>query len=391
MLSKKSLVIFSLSLILILAFTFCMNVGAEEKVVKIGFIGPLTGPNAAQGVGAKNSFDLAVKLANESGDFPYKIVVVATDDASTPSTGAAAAMKLLSDPDVVAVSGHWNSPVASATIPIFKNAKIPLVIWGAVAEDLTCAENYPIINRVCPTLAQENIPLAKFIIDEKGYKNWVIISDTSSYGKNLTFVWTSELESRNDTKLISLDEVQIGQTDFKAILSKIKNLNPDAVYFSGMVMEAALIRRQMYDVGMGDTILVSISGIADDKFIEIATPEFAEGTICTTPGKTLDKLAKGQEFMENYEKYGYKEPYGAYGQYAYDAANVILQALKEVGPDSAKMIEAIPKVSLDGLLGVTTFNEIGQTNNTLSTILVVDDGVWVDYNDSNYKTGKKSL
>lgn len=391
MLSKKSLLIFSILLVLILAFAFCMNVGAKEKVVKIGFIGPLTGPNAAQGVGAKNSFDLAVKLANESGDFDYKIEVVAMDDASNPGTGASAAMKLLSDPDVVVASGHWNSPVANATIPIFKDAGVPLVIWGAIGGSLTSAENYPTITRVCPTLKQENIPLAKFIMDDLGYKKWSIISDTSTYGKNNTSAWTSELKQRNDVKLISLDEVQVGQTDFKAILSKIKSFNPDAVYFGGVVMEAALIRRQMNDVGMGDTLLVGISGIADDKFIEVATPEIAEGTICTTPGKTLDKLVKGQEFMKNYEKFGYKEPYGAYGQYAYDAANVILQALKEVGPDSAKLIEAIPKVSLDGLLGVTTFNEIGQTNNTLSTILVVDDGVWVDYNDSNYKTGKKSL
>jgi len=391
MLSKKSLLIFSLLVILILVFAFCMNVGAKEKVVKIGFIGPLTGPNAAQGVGAKNSFEMAVRLANESGNFDYKIEVVTLDDASNPGTGVSSAIKLLSDPDVVAASGHWNSPVASATIPLFKEANIPFIIWGAIAESLTCKENYPIVTRVIPTSLQENKPLAKFVIDELGYKKWAIISDTSTYGKNNTLSWTNELKNRSQAKLLSIDEVQVGQTDFKAILSKIKNVNPDAVYFGGVVMEGALIKRQMHEIGMGNTLFAGISGINDQKFIEVATPEIAQGTISVTPGKSLDKIPKGREFKQYYEKFGYKEPYGAFGPYAYEAAKVILQSLKEVGPDPAKLITAIANIKYDGLLGVTEFDQIGQTTNTLATIIVADDGKWIDYNDSSYKKGNKSL
>src|SRR4030067_3846379 len=70
---------------------------AQSKVVKIGFIGPLTGPNAAQGVGARNAFDLAIREANASGKYPYKVEMVALDDASDPATGVAAALKLASD------------------------------------------------------------------------------------------------------------------------------------------------------------------------------------------------------------------------------------------------------------------------------------------------------
>ncbi len=363
----------------------------DGEVVKVGFIGPLTGANAAQGVGARNSFELAIAQANESGDFPYTIELVVMDDASNPGTGASAAMKLVADPALVIASGHWNSPVARATIPIFKDNEIPLIIWGAIGTDLTSPENYPIITRVCPTAVQENLPLAKFLMDDIKIKKWAIISDTSSYGKGNTEAWQHEAAARSGVEIISLDEVQVGQSDFKAILSKVKNMNPDAVYFGGVVMEGALIRRQMNDVGMGDTLMAAISGLWDNKFIEVATPALAEGVVVTKPGVALSKAPKGQAFIAAYEKMGFREPFGAYGPYAYDAATVILDALKEVGPDSAKLINSVAGIESKGLFGTTKFNDFGQTTNVAVTIYVVDDGEWVDYDSSAYSSGGKSF
>src|SRR5512135_1559384 len=83
----------------------------EKKLVKLGFIGPLTGPNAAVGLGARNSADLAVRQANEKGNLPFKLELVILDDASDPTTGVAAATKLCSDALVMAATTHFNSPV----------------------------------------------------------------------------------------------------------------------------------------------------------------------------------------------------------------------------------------------------------------------------------------
>ncbi|MEW6242923.1 MAG: branched-chain amino acid ABC transporter substrate-binding protein [Bacillota bacterium] len=359
------------------------------KVVKIGFIGPLTGPNAYQGTGARNAFNLAIKLANESGQFPFKIEVIEMDDASTPATGVSAALKITSDPDVVAASGHWNSPVAEATIPVFKQAGIPFVIWGAISPTLTTAENYPIVTRVCPTSVQENIPLANFAIDQMGLKKWVIISDTSVYGKNNTAAWKDEVGKRAGAEILSVDEIQVGQTDFRPILTKIKSLNPDAVYFGGVVMEGALIKQQMAELGI-TVPMAAISGIGSEKYIEVAGAN-AEGTISSKPGKSIDKLPGGAQFVAEYEKAGFKEPFGVYGPYAYDAAGIILAALKQVGPDRDKLIDAIAKIEYSGLLGTTKFNSVGQTTNAIATILVVQDGKWVPWDDSEYATGKRTL
>src|SRR5690606_9157993 len=111
--------------------------GFAQDVVKIAFLGPLTGPNAAQGLGARNAFDLAIKEANESGRFPFRIEAMILDDASDPSTGVAAALRAVNDPAVVAATGHWNSPVALATIDVFHEHGIPMVIWGAIHPDIT--------------------------------------------------------------------------------------------------------------------------------------------------------------------------------------------------------------------------------------------------------------
>lgn len=361
-----------------------------KKTVKVAFLGPLTGPNAMQGVGARNSFDLAIKQANDSGKLSFNIQVMDLDDASDPGTGASAAQKAVADPEVVAASGHWNSPVAQATIPIFKAAGMPLVIWGAIAPDLTNPQNYPYITRVAPTQVQENGPLFKFLY-KQGYRKWAVISDTSSYGKGNTEAWSNEVKKQPDAKIVSVDSIQVGQTDFRPILSKIKTENVDGVYFGGVVMEGALIRRQMVELGMKNTLLTGISGIVDDKFIQTAGSTAAEGVVATQPGEDIAKLPGGKAFEQAYQKAGYKEPYGAYGPYAYDAANIIIQALKEVGPNKKALVGAIAKIKYNGLLGETTFDSVGQTQNIASTIYVVQDGKWVDWDSSQYKSGSRKL
>ncbi|NLW08120.1 MAG: branched-chain amino acid ABC transporter substrate-binding protein [Clostridia bacterium] len=363
----------------------------EGKTYKIAFLGPLTGPNAGQGVGARNAFLLAVDQANESGELPFKLEVMELDDESKPATSASVAQKAVADPDVIAGSGHWNTPCAEASIPIFKSAGIPFVIWGAIGPSLTSPENYPNTTRVCPTQAQENIPLAEFVIGELGRLKWAIISDTSSYGKSNTEAWQNEVKKYPGAEIVSLDEIQVGQTDFRPILSKIKNLDVDGVYFGGVVMEAALVRRQMVELGMKDTLMVGISGIVDDKFIETAGGDVAEGVIAIKPGMNIQKMEGGKAFEEAYAAAGFSEPYGAYGPYAYDAANIIIEALKQVGPDKAKLVDAIANISYEGLLGTTTFDEVGQTANIASTIFVIQDEQFVDWDDSEYKSGQRKL
>ncbi len=362
---------------------------AQAKVIKIGFIGPLTGPNAAQGVGARNAFDLAIREANTSGKFPYKIEMVALDDASDPATGVAAALKLVSDPAVVAASGHWNSSVALATIHTFHTYRVPFIVWGAIHPDITAYYNYPEVTRVAPTLVQENGPLCDWVIGELGYKNFSVISDTSSYG-DMNVKAFGPMAGKKGAKILSVDMVTVGTTDFRPILTKVKGLNPDAIYFGGVVMEGALTRDQMEKVGL-KKLFCAISGIKDDKFLEVAGAA-GEGVLTTEPGKPIEQLPEGAKFLKAYQSAGYREPFGAYGPNAYDSAGIILEAISKAGPDNKDAIaKYIRGIHYKGLMGETSFDQTGQTTNIVVSRFVGQDGKWVVWEESAYAKGSRKL
>ena len=328
---------------------------AQAEKIKLGFIGPLSGGNAQQGLGARNGFLLAIEQANASG-YPHQVEAVVLDDASDPATGVAAAQKLINDPEVVAATGHWNSPVALATMPVFARAQMPFIIWGAISPKIT-EQNLPNVTRVTPTLVNENKPLADAIIKGGKVKKIAIISDTSDYGVANT-KWFSEFFKAAGGQIVFSDAAAVGTTDFRVMLTKAKAANPDAVYFGGVVTEAGLVRRQMADLGMGSLPMYGISGIFDPKFIEIAGPA-AEGTIVGIPA--VQNNPKLEEFNKAYEARGFSEPAGSYAKYAYEAAQILLQVIKEKGiSDKEALSKAIRGIQHDGILGKVSFDQNGQ-------------------------------
>lgn len=362
--------------------------GAPAQVVKLAFIGPLTGPNAPQGLGARNAFDLAIRQANASGRFPYQIEGVVLDDASDPATGRAAALRAVSDPAVVAATGHWNSPVAFATIEVFHEHRTPIVIWGAIHPDIT-RRGYAEVTRVAPTAEQETAVGARWVVRELGIRRWAVVHDTTTYG-NFTrdaFIGTAR---GFGAEVLSTDGINVGDRDFSALLTRLRGLNPEGLFFGGVVTEGALLRAQMARARLGAAFF-SISGIFDDRFIEVATPQAAEGALAIKPGVPLERIAAGRRFIEDYRAAGYREPYGAYGPYAYDATNILLQALREVGPDRVKLVEAIRNIRHRGLLGEVMFDRQGQTQLVAVTRYVVQDGKWAVWEDSEYAKGRRKL
>lgn len=353
---------------------------AAKETIKLGFIGPLSGGNAMQGLGAANGFRLAISQVNESGDYPYQVEPVVLDDASTPSTGVSAALKLVNDPDVVAATGHWNSPVALATIPVFDRANMPFIIWGAISPKIT-EQNVPEVTRVTPTLAQENEPLADWLVNDLGYKKIAIVSTTDNYGQENVKAFT-EYATANGAEIVSSDSVPTDTTNFKSVLSTINASDAEIVYFGGVIAPAGILRKQMADLGM-DIPMAGISGIYDTEFLELAG-EAADGTLVTVPGVKENPRLKA--FKKAYEEANFDDPPGPYAKYAYDAAGILLKVIREHGiDDSDALIQAIRSIRYEGALGVTTFDDNGQTELQIHTDhYVAEDGEWVLYSESSY-------
>ena len=343
----------------------------DKPVIKLGFIGPLSGGNAQQGLGAQNGFLLAIEQAN-AGDYPFTVEGVVLDDASDPQTGVSAAMKLVNDPDVVAATGHWNSPVALATMPVFSRAGMPLIVWGAISPKIT-EQNLPEITRVTPTLVTENKPLAEWAATDLGAKKIAIIADTSDYGTANTEAFRGFFTEAGG-EIVSEDLFPVGTIDFRATLTKLRDAAPDAVYFGGVIAEAGILRKQMAEVGL-EVPMIGISGFYDPEFIALAGPA-AEGTMVSYPAAQsnpkLDKL------NADYDARGFAEASSPYTKYAYDATNILLTAIAANGiEDKAALAQAIRAISYDGVLGVTTFDGNGQTQIPVAIeIKEVKDGAW---------------
>lgn len=375
---------------LVLIITSCDRGGGSNKeTYKIAYVGPLTGGSSDAGIGGKNSFTLAINEANKSGQLKFKLEPLILDDAGEPQPGVAAAKQVVSDPKVLAVVAHYNSAVAMATVDTFHRAGLPTIIWGAVNPDITKKFNYNEINRVIPASPIENAYSAKFLIDKLGLKKFAITYDTSSYGLGNADDFEKEVK-KNGGEVLFKDGVQVGQRDFTAMLTKIKRLNPEVIYYGGVAAEAALIRKQMDDLKI-NAVFTGVSGLNSETYQQLAG-QCAEGTIINYGGKDVSDLPNGQSFIKKYQEAGFKEPYQAYGPYAYDAANIIVEALKKVGPDKKVLVEEIRKTTYDGVLGKTSFDEFGDTTNTqIITTAVSQDGKWIPWEKSEYANGTKKL
>jgi branched-chain amino acid transport system substrate-binding protein len=403
--NKKLLIIISAFLAVILSLSACgqqrqpsvtlmepaayhdSEIDEAIRIIKIGFIGPISGSVASEGTAARNAFQMAVDEANRSGRFPYYIETVIIDDKSDADTAEAGARRLVSEPGLIAVTGFWNSGPAAAAIPIFIEAEIPLLIWGAIRENLTNEYNVPWITRSAPTDKQENIPLAKTVLDEMGYRDWFVISDTSAYGAGNYEAFIRELFLRGITPL-GTELVPEDTENFDGIVRRIILSGAKAVYCGSTHGIGAQLKLALYETGVTDILFCGISGMKTNEFLSIGNPA-AEGTLVVSPGIILSETEIGHRFIERYNANGFSEPIAVYTPYAYEATLILLNALSVCGkePTAAEMADAIFRSRTIGIMGTTSFNEIGQTVNVAAYLNVAQDGVWIPFQNSEYANG----
>ena len=230
--------------------------------------------------------------------------------------------------------------------------------------------------------------LVDFAFKNKGYKSWSIIYDTTSYGDSCSKTMQKALEKAGG-KVLSVDGVPVGTQDFRPILSRLKTLDPSpqAVYFGGVVSEAALLRLQMLEMGMDNYLYAGVTGFDSETFNKTAG-KAAEGTLII--GKKA--IGKESDFVKAYEQAGYKAYYEATGPYAYDATNLIIAAINKVGPKDKKLLaKTLRGMDYNGILGNTRFDEFGQTETGGLTLKVSQAGHWFPWDSSDYAAGKLNL
>ncbi len=363
--------------------------GGGNKVAKIGVIAPLSGDLSALGLGIQHSVELAVKQANDKNAIPgWKLEVVPKDDEAKGDVGANAATALVGDDTVVGVVGTLNSSVSQKVQPILSSAKITQVSPANTNPSLTQGANwqsspartYPTYFRTCTTDAVQGPYGARYLFNKAGIKTVATIHDKKTYGQGLVQTFTDEFKKLGGT-VVAAETINPDESNFQAVISKIKPKAPAAVYYGGEYPQAGPLSQQMKAAGL-NVPLMGGDGIFDPKYIELGG-KTSEGDLATSVGAPTDTLATAKQFIADYNAGGYKDPYAAYGAYSYDAANAIIEALKVSLKDakSAKdarqaTIDAMSKVSFDGVTGKVAFDQYGDTTSKVLTTYKVTSGKW---------------
>ena len=363
---------------------------APTKVAKIGVIAPLSGDLAAVGNGIRNSVDLAIKQANEANKVPgWTIELAAEDDAAKPDVGAQAASKLASDQAVVGVVGTYNSSVALQVAPILERANLVEISPANTNDTLTRGQDFktnpvrPHKNyfRVATLDSLQGGFAADYAYNDAGARNVVIIHDKKAYGQGLADSFRAQFEA-NGGRVATVETINPGDKDFSAVLTKIKPLNPDLIFYGGEYPEGSLISNQAKAQGI-TVPLMGGDGIVDPTYAQTAGPA-ANGDFGTSVGAPPESLPSAQSFINDYNAAGYRDPFSAYGALAYDAANTIINALPAALGTATRVdttvrtrvIDEVAKANFAGASGTVAFDQFGDTVTKTLTMYRVEDGTF---------------
>lgn len=346
--------------------------GRREPVVKIGFAAALTGDQAPQGQSMLHGAELAVEQANAQGPIlpGHRLELTALDDQRSPTQAVAVAKKFVADPDVVAVVGHLNSSCTMPASAIYYQARL-LQITPVSSNPQISRQGFDTFYRTCATDDLQGPAAALFLARELNAKRVFVLDDMTTYGRGLANELIKKLEALN-VDVAGHEGITQGDKDFVPLLTKIKSLAPDAVYFAGMFPEGALLMKQRAAVGLPARFMGG-DGLFDAALITLATPQAAEGAYLTTIGSDVHQMPGAAEFVKAYEvKFG---PLGAYSAYAYEAANIAIWAIRQAGAKDRAAVLAAMKTLKDypGIFGLQNFDEKGDS-------LIHDIGIFTVHN-----------
>jgi branched-chain amino acid transport system substrate-binding protein len=371
------------------------SASAGNTTVVIGVDAPLTGANSSTGLGIKYGVQIAVDDANAKKLVPGVTFKVKTlDDKAVPANGQQNATALVQDDTVVAAVGPLNSGVAGSMQQVFANANMVEISPSNTTPALTQGKDWASGKKVRPfktyfrtatTDAQQGGFAAQYAHDTLKKNDAFIVDDKQAYGAGLSAIFQQRFKGYGG-KVAGTDHVNTGDTDFSALVTKIRNSHADMLYYGGQYDESQLITKQLKAAGV-NIPLMGGDGMYSDTYIKTAGTA-AEGDLATSVGVPVTTLPAAQTFIKAYKDHNYPGDYGTYGGYSYDAATAIINGVKTVMDGNGgklptmndarmKLIDAVQKADFAGIAGHVSFDEFGDTTNKQLTVYQVKSGKWV--------------
>jgi branched-chain amino acid transport system substrate-binding protein len=343
----------------------------ETMTVTIAHAGPLTGGIAHLGKDDENGVHLAVDEANTKkiklGGKTVNFVMMSEDDQADPKLGPTIAQKFV-DAKVAGVVGHLNSGVSIPASAVYNQAGIPMISGSATNPQLT-EQGFKTIFRTVARDDQQGPAIAAYMAHELKLKKVAIADDATAYGEGLANEVEKTLKA-DGVQIVTREKTNDKATDFKAVLTKIKGRNPDAVFYGGMDATGGPMLKQARELGIKATFAYG-DGACTSEMNKLAGEKAAEGMICSQAGIPTQMASKA--FVDAFNaKYGEIKQYAPY---YYDGANLLIAAMQKAdSADPAKYLPELHKISYDGATGHVEFDDKGDRKDAEITIFQMKNG-----------------
>jgi branched-chain amino acid transport system substrate-binding protein len=360
---------------LAIAMLLAANASAQQ-VVKIGHVGPVSGPNSHLGKDNENAARMAVDELNAKGftvnGQKVMLQLVAEDDASDPKQGTAVAQKLV-DAKVKGVIGHLNSGTSVPASKIYNDAGIPQISPATTATQYT-KQRFPGAFRVVANDAKLGGTLGKYAVDTLKVKNIAVIDDRTTYGQGVATEFVKGAKGPG-VRIVGKEFTSATATDYTAILTSIRAKKPDLVFFGGMDSVGGPMLKQMKALGI-DARFMGGDGICTEALGRLAGDAVGEGkVICAEAGGVTGDQEKAMTDFRT----RFKQKTGAevqlYAPYVYDAVMVMAAAMQKANSvEPAKYLPELKKINYKGVTGTIAFDASGDINNGALTLYTFKGG-----------------
>ncbi len=341
-----------------------------QKPILLAVAGPFTGDSSEFGVQIKMSVELAAEELNAKGGIGGRpIQLMLEDDAGNPAEAYNVATKIASNPNVLAVIGHFNSSCSLAAKSAYTEAK--MVMFSPASTNVNVTKNSDYVFRNIFTDDFQGQSLASYAGEILGAKKVAILFDNDDYGRGLKESFKKKAETLGVT-IVSETAYAKDTNDFRSQLTTLQGYQPDLLLVAGLYKHAAVIAKQARELGI-KTPLIGGDGVFSEQFITLAG-QAAEGTYVSCPFLFELGGERAKKFAEQFRAKYNREP-DAWAALSYDAFQLIIKGIETNGPSREgihRYLKAInsPATAYDGLTGKTFFDEEGDCRKPVQVAVV---------------------
>ena len=350
---------------------------AQDQVVKIGHVGPVSGAIAHLGKDNEWGARLAIEELNAKGvsinGKKIKFELVAEDDAADPKQGTAAAQKLV-DAKVSGVIGHLNSGTTIPASKIYSDAGIPQISPSSTNPKYT-RQGYKTAFRVVADDVHLGGTLGRYAVNELKGKSIAVIDDRTAYGQGVAEEFEKAVKAAGGN-LVGHEFTTDKATDFMPILTTLKGKKPDIIFFGGMDAVGGPMLKQMKSLGIKAKFMGG-DGICTNEMIKLAGDAMADGqVVCAEAGGVDGALKKGMDDFGAKFKKRFNDDVKLYSPYVYDAVFVMVDAMQRAkSTEPTKYLPELAKTTgYKGVTGTISFDAKGDIKNGALTLYTFKAG-----------------